>query len=306
MELYKKYRPEKIEELVGQHKIIGQLVKYQKEPEKIPHTILLCGPSGCGKTTIARMIAKFLKCSKHDFTEINCADFRGIEFVRSIRTQMKTYPMKGNFKVYLIDEVHKLTSDAQEAFLKLWEDTPDHVYFILATTDPAKLKKTVLTRCTEIKVQLLNDKDMRRLVSQIAEGESDGAAMHEEVLDAVVEAAEGSARKALVILEQVLNCDTEEEQLKAVSASAHKEEAINLARTLFNPRATFADAAKILANLEDEPENVRYLVLGYANSILLKGGALTKKAAKIIEIFSFNTYDSKKAGLSLYCYQSFE
>src|SRR5690606_3369465 len=108
----------------------------------IPHAMLFTGPSGCGKTTLARILRVKLRCSDNDFQEINAADFRGIDSIRSMRQQVGAAPLGGDSRIWLIDEAHSMTADAQNAFLKLLEDTPRHVYFFLATTDPQKLKKT--------------------------------------------------------------------------------------------------------------------------------------------------------------------
>ena len=156
-ELYKKHRPKNLKRVFGQSVAIGTL-KPLIEAKQVPHSLLLTGPSGCGKTTLARILVKELKCAKADFMEVNCADFRGIDTVRDIRTRMMQAPIGGDCRVWLIDEAHMLTSAAQTAFLKMLEDTPDHIYFFLATTHPQKLLKTIKTRCTEIKLKEMTAK----------------------------------------------------------------------------------------------------------------------------------------------------
>jgi len=268
----------------------------------VPHAILLTGPSGVGKTTIARIIKDTIHCGERDFVEINCADFKGIDMVRDIRRQMGMAPMFGDARVWLIDEAHKLTGDAQTALLKMLEDTPDHVYFMLATTDPQKLIKTIHTRCTEIKLSAISPAEMLKLLTRVVEKEE--MKVSADVLQEIVEAADTSARKALVILQQVGYLDNEEEQMKAVqSSSINKGEAINLARALCNPGIRWAEVASILKSLDDDPEGVRYLILGYFRSILLGGGKLAPRAFRIIDVFSNNFYDSKQAGLAAACYE---
>lgn len=267
----------------------------------VPHCLLLSGPSGCGKTTIGRILKDYLSCGDHDYFEVNCADFKGIDMIRDIRRLVNLAPIEGDVKIWFIDEAHKLTNDAQNAFLKLLEDTPKHAYFFLATTDPTKLLKTIITRATEVKLMLLDSKALVEVVERVCKLEK--IKISEDVLCSIVENAEGSARKALVLLGQVANLTTEREQLAALAVSAEaKCQAIELARILINPRSSWNEAAVILKKLNDEPENVRYLVLGYARTVLLGGGPLAPRAFKLIDVFSQNFYDSKQAGLAAACY----
>lgn len=300
-ELYKKYRPKTLKGVVGQTSAIASLQRLV-EQNKIPHALLLTGPSGCGKTTIGRILRDILGCGKTDYMEVNSADFKGIDTIREIRRMVNLSPIAGKCRIWMIDEAHKLTSDAQNALLKLLEDTPSHVYFILATTDPHKIIKTIHTRCSEVKLQALNTKELERIIQRTVD--KLGKQITPEVLQEIAEAAEGSGRKALVILEQVICLDTEQEQLAAIQATTlNKDAAIDLARALVNPRADWKQVAAILKNINDEPEAVRYLVLGYCRAILLSGGPLASRAFTIIDIFSSNFYDSKQAGLAAACWE---
>lgn len=307
-ELYKRYRPKTLKGVVGQDGAINSLSR-MVDQNKVPHTILLTGPSGTGKTTIARILKEHLQCSDNDFFEVNCADFKGIDFVRDIRRTAGLQPLGGESRVWLIDECHQLTKDAQNAFLKLLEDTPKHVYFMLATTDPQKLLKTIHTRSTEIKLSLLDSASLDRVVRRVLDKEK--IDLTDKVVDEIVEAADGSARKALVILEQVMGLENEEDQLAGVQASAlNKEEAFKLAQELMFPRGGWVEVARILRGLKDEdPEGIRYLILSYARSCMIgkEDKAPNEKfggrAFKIIEIFGHNFYDSKQAGLAAACWE---
>lgn len=301
MELYKKHRPKTLKGVLGQDGAVKSLQRMVND-EEVPHAILLTGPSGCGKTTIARILKEYLDCGDGDFMEMNCADFRGIDMIRDVRRHSQFQPMHGSCRIWLIDEAHQLSTQAQEAFLKLLEDTPDHVYFMLATTDPQKLKKTIHTRCSEVKLSAMADKDLKRLILRVAKKEE--YEMSEDVVQEVVEAADGSARKALVILEQVGGLQGEEEQIKAIRATTlNKDQAILLARELINPNARWPAVAAILKEIKDDPEGVRYLVLGYCRTVMLGGGKLAPRAYQIIDIFSENFYDSKQAGLAAACWE---
>jgi DNA polymerase-3 subunit gamma/tau len=170
MELYHKYRPKNFGRVVGQEESVALLKDFLDRGE-FPHTTLFVGPSGCGKTTLARICRDKLGCSDANFVEVNAADDRGIDLPRRLARQAPLAALGGGVRIWLIDEVHQLTSAAQDSFLKLLEDTPEHVYFMLATTDPQKLKKTILTRSTEIKLSLLPAKQVEFLVTKVCQAE---------------------------------------------------------------------------------------------------------------------------------------
>jgi len=300
-ELYKKYRPKTFNKVLGQSSSVKVLQTFIKK-NKVPHTLLFTGPSGCGKTTLARILRKELKCGKHDFTELDCADFRGIEMVRNIRSHIHQAPISGECRVWIIDECHKLTNEAQNAFLKILEDTPNHVYFMLATTDPQKLKQTIRTRSTEIVVRSLNNKSILKLLSYICKMEK--IRLPEEVADKIAECSNGSARKALVFLNQIAELDDEDDMMGAIKATTAEVQAIIIAKALFNSRTKWIEMAKILKETSnEEPEQIRWMILGYAKTILLSGGKLSSRAYLIIEAFRDHFYDSKWAGLTASCYE---
>jgi DNA polymerase III gamma/tau subunit len=197
--------------------------------------------------------------------------------------------------VWCIDECHELTKQAQDAFLKVLEDTPSHVYFFLATTDPAKLLPTIRSRCTEIKVKALAPSVMTKMLGDVCKRAK--AQMPSDVLDKIVNLAEGGARKALVLLNQVMELTSEDAQLAALEQSDAKHASIEIARALINPRCVWGDVAKLIKAVDDEPEQIRRLVLGYCSSIVLGGGKLAPRAISVIYNFSGNFYDSGKAGL---------
>lgn len=301
MDLYRKYRPRKFSEVVGQPQAVKEL-KTRLEKGTVPQAILFCGESGTGKTTLARILAKKLGCDDLDFCEVDCGTDNGIEMVRSIKSRLSLSPMDGPCRIWLIDECQQIRKDGQSALLKMLEDTPSHVYLFLATTDPGKLLKTVLTRCAVIKLKPLGQPVLKELLQVTVMKE--GKMATEPLLDKIAEVAAGSARKALVILGQVLDLPTEEERLEHVIKTELSEDGIKLARVLFDRKATWPKVAEVLRALEGEDaEQLRYLVLGYARSILLSGGPLSKKAMAVIEAFGGNFYDSKHAGLA---YASFD
>lgn len=299
MELYKRHRPKTFKRVVGQRETVSALENFIAQ-KKVPHALLFSGPSGCGKTTLARILKTELGCADGDFFEINCADFRGIDMVRDIRRMMGFAPSGGACRIWLIDECHKLSNDAQNAFLKILEDTPGHVYFFLATTDPHKLLKTIQTRCTELPVRLLTEKETREMMDLVLKRE--GKSVPEEVLEQIIRDSLGSARMALVLLDKIVDLPPEEMLETAKASAAALNTTIELCRALIRG-APWKEVATILKGLTAEPESVRHAVLGYARTVLLGGGKTADRAFLIVDSFRSNFFDSKEAGLAAACYE---
>lgn len=299
--LYKRIRPDNFNDVIGQEEAIATIKGFGKR-KQVPQCILFVGPSGCGKTTIARILKDKLKCGDADFTEINAATANGVDMVRDIQKRCGMAAISGNVRVWIIDECHQLTTPAQNAFLKLLEDPPSHVYFFLATTDPRKIIKTVKTRATEIVLKEVPEDVLEKYIDETAVGE--GIEINEEICEAIARAADGSVRKALVILDQILSIDGMDAKLEAVSRADAKRQSIELCRALMAKKIDWKTVTGIIKDLEEEPESLRYMVLGYANSVLLKSG--NGRAADIIRCFQYNFYESKKAGLTLACWDVYQ
>ena len=299
MSLYHKYRPKTLEELSGNKQTITTLNKMLSDSEKTPHTYLLTGPTGCGKTTIARIIATRLNSTGSDFREINSADFRGIETVRDIIKQIRYQPLESACRVWLIDECHKMTGDAQNAMLKILEDTPNHVYFILCTTEPHKLIATIKNRCSVFTVEPLSDLQMRNLLKKIAKAENE--IIKAKVLDQIILDSLGHARQAIQILEQVLAVEPELRLKVAKKSAEEQSQSIELCRALMKGGIPWKSVSNILKGIkEQDPENTRRHVLGYAQSVLLNGDQ--ERAGLILEEFIEPFYTSGFPGLVLACY----
>jgi DNA polymerase III gamma/tau subunit len=294
-ELYKAHRPRSFKRVVGQPGAVKTLQKYV-EDDRVPHCILFTGPSGCGKTTLARILKEKLECNDWDFSEINAAEARGIDTIRDIQQRMRL-AAHGKCRVYYIDECQKLTNDAQNALLKTLEDTPEHVYFLLATTDSSKVIKTIQTRACVIQLTGISDKDLVELLKRTCKDE--GKEVSDGVLERIAQVSESSARKAMVILDAVINLDNEEDQHKAIANADVKKVAFDLIKVMmpFKGKANWSEVATVLKSIEDEePEGIRQMVLSIARGQLLKGGPMAGRAFHVINCFRDPFYENKNAG----------
>jgi len=301
MELYKQYRPKQFNDIIGQDDVVRVLRAFIKK-SKVPHAMLFSGPSGTGKTTAARIMRKKLKCGKRDFYEINAADKNGINDIRSIDSRMRQSPgPDSECKIYLIDEAHRLTPDAQGAMLKMLEDTPYWVYFILCTTDPQRLRKEIHTRCTHIKFKDVRPKDMDSLIEYVLSEEGAQDVFPNDVKDKIVEVADGSPRKALVLLGQVIDLKSEDNMIETLEKSNLRAQGFDIAQALIYAKP-WKEISKLVEVVDEEPETVRRIILAYAVKVLLGGGKFASRSYIIIEAFRENFYDCGKAGLAASCF----
>lgn len=288
-ELYKRYRPKTLAEIVGQPDAVRIIESWGP---RIPHSILLTGPSGCGKTSVARILRSMIGCHRDDFNEKNCADFKGIDTAREIRRYWMKAPLRKSI-AWLLDEVHKTTGDFQSAMLKILEDTPEHVYFFLATTDPQKLLPTIRNRCSVVTLKSVAEKDMQALIRRVAGNEKFNPS--DAVVESVIEAAAGSPRAALVLLNSVIGIADPKQQLAAIQKADTKSEAYQIFKLLISPRTRWADMAALLKTVDlEEPEGVRRLLLACACTALLGNGGA--RAAAIIDYMQKPFFDSGKPG----------
>ena len=218
--LYRRYRPQTPSELLGQDHVVRGLTGAIRE-DRLHHAFLFCGPRGTGKTSTARILAKMVNCvnaptaepcnvceqcvairegTHVDVVEIDAASHGGVDDARELREKAPTAPMVGREKVYIIDEAQRLSREAFDALLKLFEEPPPGVRFVLATTEPHKMPATIIGRCQRFDFRRLTIEGLAQMVQTIAS--SEGVALDPAAAHAIARRAEGSARDALSLLDQ--------------------------------------------------------------------------------------------------------
>ena len=252
--LYRTYRPSTFDEVAGQEHIVKTL-KNALATGKLAHAYLFAGPRGTGKTTMAKLLAKALNCDEGighqcnecknckaiidgthpDVLELDAASNNGVDEIRDLIDKVKYGTILGRYKVYIIDEVHMLSTGAFNALLKTLEEPPEHVIFILATTEPHKILPTILSRCQRYDFTKLSDKDIKNRLKAVLENE--GVAYNDDAIDIIISLADGGMRDALSILDQVLaysNNKLEVQDILDIFALESKEEKLALLNSIIN------------------------------------------------------------------------
>ena len=243
--LYRKYRPTNFENVVGQETIVKTL-KNEIINNKLSHAYLFTGPRGTGKTSIAKIFAKTINCLDHkngvpcekcvictqinnkqftDIIEIDAASNNGVDEIREIRNKVSLVPGEGKYKVYIIDEVHMLTTGAFNALLKTLEEPPAHIIFILATTEPHKIPETILSRCQRFDFKRIADTSIVERLKCICNEEK--ITISDEALYEIAQISNGGMRDSISLLDQVnayKNSDITVEDVHQVNGSLSKNE----------------------------------------------------------------------------------
>ena len=269
--LYRTYRPSTFDEVAGQEHIVKTL-KNALATGKLAHAYLFAGPRGTGKTTMAKLLAKALNCDEGighqcnecknckaiiegthpDVLELDAASNNGVDEIRELIDKVKYGTILGRYKVYIIDEVHMLSTGAFNALLKTLEEPPEHVIFILATTEPHKILPTILSRCQRYDFTKLSDKDIKNRLKAVLEKE--GVEYNDDAIDIIISLADGGMRDALSILDQVLAYSGNKldvQDILDIFALESKEEKIALLNSIINK-----DVSDVLQRIK------RYISLG--------------------------------------------
>lgn len=223
-----KYRPQRLKQLVGQEAVVD-IIQGMLETGRVGRTLLISGPYGSGKTTTARMFARYVNCMGerenmaeppcgecaactrmdkggfNDYSEINAAEARGIDEVRSILNQA-LYKPQSRYRIFVLDEVHKFTTHAWDAFLKMLEEPPKNTVFILCTTDPQKIPKMVVSRCKKLNIQHVPPAKTIKVLRRVVKGEGlDTEVYNVDLLEKIAMAVDGHPRDSIMTLEAIID-----------------------------------------------------------------------------------------------------
>lgn len=318
--LYRKYRPVDFDNVYGQEEVV-KVIKNAIINNKVSHAYLFCGPRGTGKTTIAKIIAKLVNCehlengepcgkcynclnfmNSNDIVEIDAASNNGVDEIREIRDKVNLVPSNAKYKVYIIDEVHMLTTQAFNALLKTLEEPPAHVIFILATTEPHKIPLTIASRCQKFRFSKISDDLIAQRLRQIADFEN--IDIDNDALFEIARLADGGMRDAINILDQLVaytNSKITLDDIYKVNGSVSYSDLYELLRAI-----TFNDKVRIIEFVDDIDKNGKEInkfveemiiflkdVVLYKNADFLSNIEMKNENIKLVsEIYSNrNLYD---------------
>ncbi|AVX06262.1 DNA polymerase III subunit gamma/tau [Priestia megaterium] len=314
--LYRVYRPQSFNDVVGQQHIIKTLQNALVQ-EKFSHAYLFSGPRGTGKTTAAKILAKAVNCEKapiaepcnecatcrgitdgsiSDVIEIDAASNNGVDEIRDIRDKVKYAPSAVRYKVYIIDEVHMLSIGAFNALLKTLEEPPAHVIFILATTEPHKIPLTIISRCQRFDFKRISPEDIVYRMKEVLGSEE--LEVSEDALYEIAKASEGGMRDALSLLDQAISYSTEKvslEDVLSITGAVSQAFIVKIVQAIFNENIVEAldSVESLIKNGKDPARFVEDLIFYYRDVLLYQASEenayLLEKAAVNEEFKEFSS-----------------
>ena len=263
--LYRKYRPKKFEDVVGQE-VVVKILKNSIKENKIAHAYIFAGPRGVGKTSIAKIFSKAVNClnpiygdlcencdvcsndtdNEIDIIEIDAASNNGVDEIREIRNSIKLMPTRLKYKVYIIDEVHMLSISAFNALLKTLEEPPSHAIFILATTEVNKIPSTVISRCQKFDFEKITPKLIEKQLNKILELEN--KIISDKIVKLIAKISDGGMRDAINLLDQILslnNSNITTDDVYKIIGEITDEELFEILNSIYN-----GDMANVLYYIE--------------------------------------------------------
>lgn len=323
--LYRTYRPANFDEIAGQEHITRTFRNALKN-NKIAHAYLFSGPRGTGKTSIAKIIAKAVNCEHapidnpcnecdickgidrnqiSDVIEIDAASNNGVDEIREIRDKVKYLPGVGKYKVYIIDEVHMLSTGAFNALLKTLEEPPKHVIFILATTEPHKIPATIHSRCQRFDFRGVSVPEMIKRMNTIIKEEK--IEIDDEAIKVIAESAEGGMRDAISLLDQVISySDTTVtvDDVHAIRGTVSNERLLEIAQSIFNNDSV--QAIQLLDELiqlgKEAPRLVDNLIKFYRDMLIYKNTNVSESDQMIYANQDFLVLSDKLSNNMIFYY----
>ncbi len=298
-ELILKYRPTSFDEVIGQSAVCKSISIALKKKRR--RGFLLSGPSGVGKTTIGRIIAKEVGCKSFDLIEVDGASTTGIDAMREITAHLSYKSIGGSSRVIIVDECHAISAQAFKSLLKVLEEPPENVYWVLCTTQLSKVPKEVRTRCLDYVLKPVSRDSIFKLLLGVAKSERLPIRKNKEALLEIADIAKGSPRQALSMLASWGHLKDEDEVRSLCTGEVGtSKEAIDLCRILMRG-SSWKDLTSCIDKIESPPETVRIIILRYMATVAIKGKGPQRMLA-IMDTFSepFNDREGK-APLLLAC-----
>lgn len=297
-----KYRPKRWEDFIGNKEVVRSIRNDLGDTQ----CYILYGERGCGKTSLARIIKRYLRIHDLDTYELDAASNNGIDEIRRLKNTCYLLPSAGKRKVYIIDECHRLTGNASDALLKITEEPPEHVFFILCTTEYNKVSPTMKSRGTgSYQLKPLQRNEIIDLLEYVIKCEK--LSIKNDTIKLIAGYSQGIPREALNLLQRVKAC-TAKQARKLIEGGlvTENENIINLCRSLlkFEPLVIVLPLLKKLSKQKENPESIRKVMLAYMNSVIL-GANNPKTIARsiyIMECFIDPTYDTDFPGITYATY----